>query len=69
MPYPRCVAGKNAAPPEDCGGPWGYSEMLQALADPDHPERDELLEWLDEDFDPTDFDRDELNAGFGKLKL
>ena len=67
--YPRCVAGKNAAPPEDCGGPWGYAEMMQAVADPDHPERDELLEWLDEDFDPTEFDRDELNAGFGMLKL
>lgn len=66
--YPRCTAGKNAAPPEDCGGPWGYAEMLQNLADPDHPERDELLEWLGEDFDPKAFDKDELNAGLGKLK-
>ena len=67
--YPRCVAGKNAAPPDDCGGPWGYAEMLQAVADPSHPDRDDLLEWLDEDFDPTEFDRDELNAGFGMLKI
>lgn len=43
--------------------------MMQAVADPDHPERDELLEWLDEDFDPTEFDREELNAGLGMLKL
>jgi len=67
--YPRCTAGKHSAPPEDCGGPWGYAEMMQALADPDHPERDELLEWLDEDFDPLEFERDELNSGFGLLKL
>lgn len=66
--YPRCAAGKNAAPPEDCGGPWGYTEMMQALADPTHPERDELLEWVDEDFDPREFDGDELNAGLGRLK-
>lgn len=67
--YPRCTAGRNAAPPEDCGGPWGYAEMRQALADPRHPERDDLLDWLDEDFDPTEFDREELNAGFEMLKL
>ena len=42
--YPRCSAGKSAAPPEDCGGPWGYAELRQALADPRHPERDEILE-------------------------
>ncbi|MCF8150780.1 MAG: plasmid pRiA4b ORF-3 family protein [Burkholderiaceae bacterium] len=67
--YPRCTAGKNAAPPEDCGGPWGYAEMVQALADPDYPGRDELLEWLDENFDPTEFDRDKLNIELGMLKV
>lgn len=66
--YPRCVAGKNAAPAEDCGGPWGYAEIVRALAEPGHPERDELLEWVGEDFDPADFDRDELNAGLGMLR-
>lgn len=66
--YPRCIAGKNAAPPEDCGGPWGYAEMMQALADPTHPERDELLEWFDENFDPREFDSDEVNSGLGLLK-
>jgi len=67
--YPRCVAGKHAAPPEDSGGPWGYAEMVQALADPAHPERDELLEWVGEDFDPAAFDQAELNAEFGMLKI
>ncbi|MBI5899698.1 MAG: plasmid pRiA4b ORF-3 family protein [Rhodocyclales bacterium] len=67
--YPRCTAGKNAAPPDDCGGPWGYAELLRALADPSHPDREELLEWLDEDFDPKAFDIDDLNAGFRMLKV
>lgn len=66
--YPRCTAGKNATPPEDCGGPWGYAEMLKALADPDHPEREDYLEWLGDDFEPKAFDIDELNAGLAKLK-
>jgi hypothetical protein len=66
--YPRCTAGKNASPPEDCGGPWGYADMLKALADPAYPERENYLEWLGDDFDPKEFDIEELNAGFRMLK-
>ncbi|MDW7709497.1 MAG: plasmid pRiA4b ORF-3 family protein [Deferrisomatales bacterium] len=36
---PTCVAGKRACPPEDCGGVWGYAELLEVPADPGHPER------------------------------
>jgi len=58
--YPQCLAGANAAPPEDCGGVWGYAELREILADPGHPEHDERLEWLGldtaDDFDPTSFD-------------
>ena len=60
--YPTCVAGKRNCPPEDCGGPWGYEELLQILADPAHPERAEQIEWLGEEFDPDDFSVDIANA-------
>lgn len=49
------LAGQFACPPEDCGGPYGYAEMMATLADPSHPERGEILEWLG-DFDPERFD-------------
>ena len=29
--YPVCVAGRRACPPDDCGGPWGYANLLAAL--------------------------------------
>lgn len=53
--YPRCVDGARACPPEDCGGPWGYADYLAALADPEHEEHDDLLEWGGP-FDPEAFD-------------
>ena len=38
--YPACIDGKGACPPEDSGGPWGFAEMLEAVAEPyANPER------------------------------
>ena len=59
--YPRCIKGKRACPPEDVGGVWGYEYFVEAIKDPNHPERDDLLEWIGDDFDPEAFDLDELN--------
>jgi len=59
--YPRCLAGRRACPPEDCGGVWGYAELLQIIADPGHPEHAERLEWLGGPIDPEAFDPDEVN--------
>jgi prevent-host-death family protein len=54
--YPLCLKGKRACPPEDCGGVWGYKNLLEVIADPDHEEYDARMEWLGEDFDPEAFD-------------
>lgn len=62
---PRCLAGKRNCPPEDCGGPIQYMELLAVRADPKHPlrkEYSEVLEWLGEDFDPEEFDLDGVNS-------
>jgi hypothetical protein len=60
--YPACVAGRRNCPPEDCGGPWGYAELLAAIADPAHPEHADQRAWLGEDFDPDEFDVDAADA-------
>jgi hypothetical protein len=44
--YPVLVAAKGACPPEDCGGPWGYAELKEILADPTHEQHHEMLDWL-----------------------
>jgi hypothetical protein len=59
--YPRCVAGKRACPPEDCGGPWGYGDFLEAIENPKHPEHEDRLEWVGSEFDPEAFDIDAVN--------
>ena len=43
---PACVDGERACPPEDVGGPWGYAECLDAIADPNHDRHDEIMEWI-----------------------
>jgi hypothetical protein len=59
--YPRCLKGKRNCPPEDCGGPWGYANMLEALADPNHPEFEMYQEWLGDEFDPEEFSLEDIN--------
>ncbi|MGE5591908.1 MAG: plasmid pRiA4b ORF-3 family protein [Bacillota bacterium] len=59
--YPICLAGRRACPPEDCGGPWGYAELLEAVRAPEHPEHGEMTEWLGGDFDPEEFDLEATN--------
>ncbi|MGH2985196.1 MAG: plasmid pRiA4b ORF-3 family protein [Solirubrobacterales bacterium] len=61
--YPILVEAKGACPPEDCGGPWGYAELKEILADPTHDQHQEMLEWLGLDdasaFDPGAVDVDD----------
>jgi hypothetical protein len=39
------VAGEGACPPEDVGGPHGYTEFLTVLANPRDPEHDHMRSW------------------------
>jgi hypothetical protein len=53
--------GARAAPPEDSGGPSGYEHLLDALADADDEEHEELIERYGDWFDPEEFDPAALN--------
>ncbi len=64
--YPRCVRGKRASPPEDCGGPWGYSDFLEAIQNRKHEEHKDMLEWVGGKFDPEKFSAAAVNKDMRK---
>jgi Plasmid pRiA4b ORF-3-like protein/Domain of unknown function (DUF1841) len=64
-----CLAGRRAGPPEDCGGVWGYAELCEILADPNHPDHDERVEWLGHPHDPAAFDKDAINTSLARIRL
>jgi hypothetical protein len=70
--YPRCLGGRRAGPPEDCGGAYGYADLVGILADPAHKEHRFMLEWLGlesaDDFDPDTFDIDGINEELSTMR-
>ena len=58
---PYCVTGKRACPPEDCGGIWGYKDLLAILENPEHEDYENMRDWLVEGFDPAYLGRREIN--------
>jgi hypothetical protein len=58
--YPLCTGGERHGPPEDCGGIPGFYNLLEALADPDHPEHEDMQEWIG-GFDAEEFSVEAVN--------
>lgn len=40
---------------------WGYADLLEAIADPNHPDHEYRLEWVGVAFDPAKFDLAKVN--------
>lgn len=57
----ECLDGARSGPPDDCGGPGGYEQLLEALAHPKRKGSRDLLEWVGKDFDPALFDIRSIN--------
>lgn len=73
--YPRCTAGERNAPPDDCGGPSGYAELLKVLANPDDPEHGDSHVWASSQkggrgkFDPEAFDEQRVKFANPRRRL
>jgi Plasmid pRiA4b ORF-3-like protein len=65
--YPVCTDGQLACPPEDCGGIYGYYDLVEALGDPNHERHEEMVEWVGDDFDPQAFSIDHVNRTLPRL--
>ncbi len=63
---PRCTGGAMACPPEDCGGPYAYEDLVGQLDDPSTEEHKGLLAWVKDHpgnhwpFEPARFDPDQV---------
>lgn len=71
--YPQILDGARACPPEDCGGIWGYYDLIEILKNPKHEEFQDKMEWLSLDdpkeFNPEEFDLKEVYFGDPKKVL
>lgn len=68
LDYPRLLDASGACPPEDIGGPWGYQDVRDVLADPNHERHAEMAEWWDVDsLDPTFVNIPAIEAELVKL--
>ena len=59
-PYPLLLTGKRACPPEDIGGIPGFMQLLEVLKDPEDENYEEIMEGLDEGFEPARFGKEEI---------
>jgi hypothetical protein len=53
--YPRLIEVSGRCPPEDCGCPWGYAELLEAIKDPTHERHAELSDDFNPDADEAEW--------------
>jgi hypothetical protein len=60
--HPVCLAGERAGPPEDCGGPQGYTDLLYVLKNRKHPDHARMLEWVGGKWDAEALDMDGING-------
>lgn len=75
MSGPSCTAGRRACPPEDCGGVYGYEEIVRWVEagrptafESDFVEPGIMAQWLEEDWDPNHFDAADINERLALLE-
>ena len=47
---PVCLKAKMASLPEDCGGPWGYEDLLDVINNPKDERYQDMKDWLEQGY-------------------
>lgn len=68
LDLPAFIEGEWAGPPEDCGGPFGFMDFLEAMDDPSHEEHEHLREWYGRPFDHVDIGVPHIEDGLAHLR-
>lgn len=68
IPVIALLDGAGACPPEDCGGVYGYQQILKALEKPRSKAAREYREWLGHDFDPNVFDIEQQRSELEEIE-
>jgi hypothetical protein len=67
-PYPICLDGERACPPEGSGGSQGYVRFLESLRERTRPMRLTEQGWVRQPYGPELFDIDQINAALMTLQ-
>ncbi len=67
--YPVCIDGKNAAPPEDVGGPSGFEEFKIAIKNKNHEHHEELMNLYDGGFFQKEFRADWFDLELTNMRI
>ena len=75
----ECVAGQRRCPPEDCGGPGSFAQLLEVLAVKKRPRQSRpeidgrsqsfFHGWLEGPFKPEAFNRSRVNSVLRRLRV
>ena len=67
--YPFVYDATGRCPPEDIGGPHGYSTFLEAIQNPKHARHREFVGWWgSKSFDPAEVDREKMDWDLRAIK-
>jgi hypothetical protein len=58
----KCLEGERNCPPEDCGGPPGYDNLVDVMVNKIQPDYDDLKSWFGSVFKPEKFDLKKINS-------